>query len=142
MEEAGFKAKADAGDTCSLCVWGGSHCIYLCVSMRGRICHRTSDNTQIFITVVTANPCVCAASSFPSFSQVSPVKSASLTEGKLSPGKVKCEGVIFTTFYLSIHTSSLRQPECFQMSTLYCSINTISLPPAPTLPRMLSKLCQ
>lgn len=69
---------------------------------------------------------------FPSLNWVSPARSTSASEWELSPGEVKCEGVNFSAFCLSICTSSLRQPRCFQMSPRYCSINMISLP-APHL---------
>lgn len=108
-------------------------CVCLCVCLRERICHPTSDSsTEIFITAVTANPYVCTASGSPSLNWVSPARSTSASEWELSLGEVKCEGVNFSAFCLSICTSLLRQPRCFQMSAQCCSINMISLP-APLL---------
>lgn len=63
----------------------------------------------------------------------SPASASSASEWELSPGEVKCEQKNFSTFCLSICSSSPRQPKCLQMSAQLRSVDAISSPRGTSL---------
>lgn len=93
-----------------------------------RICHLTSDRTEIFITEVTANPYVCAASVSISLCWASPASFCLCLWVEVVSGGGEMWGKKILAHFVCQFVPALRQPECLQMSPQHCSINTISSP--------------
>lgn len=78
--------------------WWWNVCVCACVCLRWRICHPTSDSTEIFITAVTANPYVCTASGSLSLNWVSPARPTLLLNGSCHRGRWNVRGWILVHF--------------------------------------------